>query len=225
MDGLLIDSEPLWYEVESAMVQQLGGVWGPEHQAACAGGTLHASCRYIIDLTGAAIDVDELGDRLFAAMLRSLRRTVPVVDAATALIDGVRDRGVRTGLVSSSYRPLVDAVLHTLGRARFDVTVAGDEVAHGKPAPDPYRLACERLAVDPARVVVLEDAPLGVQSAEAAGCVVVAVPSVAPIDATPARPVVDSLTAIDVDWLLGLPRASSATRHGASLPDSRSRGS
>ena len=57
----------------------------------------------------------------------------------------------------------------------------------------------------PTRVVVLEDAPHGVTSAEAAGCVVVAVPDIAPVEATPRRPVLGSLVDIDLDWLLGLP--------------------
>ena len=53
LDGLLVDSEPVWYDVESTVVTELGGVWGHEHQAACIGGTLDASCRYMIDVAGA----------------------------------------------------------------------------------------------------------------------------------------------------------------------------
>jgi HAD superfamily hydrolase (TIGR01509 family) len=121
------------------------------------------------------------------------------------LVDAVRAAGVPTGLVSSSYRVLVDAALDRLDAARFDVSVAGDEITRGKPDPTPYLVACERLAVSPAECVVLEDAVNGVASAEAAGCVVVAVPSVAPIDAAPGRHVVAALTEVDVDWLLGLP--------------------
>lgn len=108
-------------------------------------------------------------------------------------------------MVSSSYRVLIDAALDRLGRDRFPVSVAGDEIAHGKPHPEPYLTACARLSTDPRECVVLEDASSGVASAEAAGCVVVAVPSVAPIEATPTRPVVERLADIDVDWLLSLP--------------------
>ena len=92
-----------------------------------------------------------------------------------------------------------------MGTERFDVAVVGDEITRGKPHPEPYLTACEKLSVDPAACVALEDAVSGVQSAEAAGCVVVAVPSVAPIEARPTRPVFSSLTEIDVDWLLALP--------------------
>jgi len=205
MDGLLIDSEPVWYDVESEVVTRLGGIWSHEHQAACIGGTLDASCRYILDVTGASVSVEELTAMLLAGMVEHFRAGLPVHEGALELVDAVRARGVRTALVSSSYRVLVDAALDRIGADRFDISVVGDEISRGKPHPEPYLTACEKLAVDPARCVAIEDAVTGVQSAEAAGCVVVAVPSVAPIEVLPRRPVVSSLTDIDVDWLLALP--------------------
>jgi HAD superfamily hydrolase (TIGR01509 family) len=204
MDGLLVDSEPVWFEVESAAVESLGGSWAPEHQAALIGGTIDASCRYMIEHTGADITVDELSDRLISEMVRRFGVELPIHPGALELVDAVREAGVPTGLVSSSYRVLVDAALDRLGRQRFDVSLAGDEVARGKPDPEPYRTACGRLGVAPQDTVVLEDAASGVASAEAAGCVVVAVPSVAPIDATARRPVVRRIGDIDVGWLLAL---------------------
>ena len=205
MDGLLLDSEPLWYAVEEAAVQRLGGTWGPQHQAALIGGTLDASCRYMIELTGADMSVDELSDLLVAEMVSHFRRgSPPLHDGALELVDAVRAAGVRTGLVSSSYRVVIDAALDLLGRERFDVSVAGDEVRRGKPDPEPYRTACERLGVATSATVVLEDAITGVVSAEAAGCSVVAVPSVAPIEATARRPVVARLADVDAAWLLTL---------------------
>jgi beta-phosphoglucomutase-like phosphatase (HAD superfamily) len=121
------------------------------------------------------------------------------------LVDGVRALGVPTALVSSSYRVLVDAALDTLERARFDVTVAGDEVGHGKPSPEPYLTACAMLGATASRCVIVEDAMSGVDSGEAAGATVVAVPWAAPIAATPGRPVVTSLERIDPSWLVTLP--------------------
>jgi HAD superfamily hydrolase (TIGR01509 family) len=206
MDGLLIDSEPLWYAVEAAAVERMGGTWGPEHQIALIGGTLDASCRYMIELTGSSVAVDELSDLLIADVAAAFRAgRPPVHEGALELIDGVRAAGVRTGLVSSSYRVIVDAALDLLGRERFDVSVAGDEVTRGKPDPEPYRTACALLGVAAGQTVVLEDAVNGVISAEAAGCLCVAVPSVAPIEATPRRDVVRRLVDIDVEWLVSLP--------------------
>jgi HAD superfamily hydrolase (TIGR01509 family) len=206
MDGLLVDSEPVWLEVETAAVEALGGTWAPAHQAAVIGGTMDASCRYMIDHTGADISVEELTDQLIGEMVRRFRLDLPIHVGALELVDAVREAGVPTGLVSSSYRVLIDAALDRLGRHRFDVSVAGDEVGRGKPDPEPYRTACARLGVAPQDTVVLEDAASGVASAEAAGCVVVAVPSVAPIEATARRAVVRRLCDVDLDWLLSLTR-------------------
>jgi HAD superfamily hydrolase (TIGR01509 family) len=205
LDGLLLDSEPVWYAVESEVVERLGGVWGEHHQAACIGGTLDASCRYILDLTGSAMTVADLTDMLLAGMVEHFHAGLPLHGGALGLVDSVRARGVPTALVSSSYRVLVDAALDRIGRDWFDVVVVGDEISHGKPHPEPYLTACSKLSVDPRKCVVLEDARAGVQSAEAAGCVVVAVPSVAPIPASAGRVVLDALTDIDIEWLLALP--------------------
>ena len=205
LDGLLVDSEPVWYDVESAVVTGLGGVWGHEHQAACIGGTLDASCRYMIDVAGAKSTVEELTERLLTEMVRRFTSSLPIHEGALELVDAVRAAGVPTGLVSSSYRVLIDAALQRLGAYRFDVSVAGDEIVRGKPDPMPYLVACDRLAAEPAATVVIEDAANGVASAEAAGCVVVAVPSVAPIAPAPRRHVVSALTDISIDWLLALP--------------------
>lgn len=205
MDGLLVDSEPVWYDVEAAAVERLGGTWAPEHQAALIGGTMDASCRYMLEHTGASMTPEQLADELIAEMAIRFRTGLPLHEGALELVDAVRAAGVPTGLVSSSYRVLVDAALERLGRERFDVSVAGDEVRHGKPDPEPFLTACERLGVPASATVVLEDAASGVASAEAAGCVVVAVPSVAPIQATPRRFVVERLVDIDPGWLLTHP--------------------
>lgn len=205
MDGLLVDSEPVWYEVEYAVVERLGGGWNKAHQAACIGGTIDASCRYIIELTGASVSVEELTDMLLSDMIGHFRSSLPLHAGALDLLRAVHATGTPTGLVSSSYRVLVDAALASIDTHQFDVTVAGDEITNGKPHPEPYLTACARLGVDPAEVVVLEDAITGVMSAEAAGCTVVAVPSVAPIDESARRPVVNALADIDPGWLLSLP--------------------
>jgi HAD superfamily hydrolase (TIGR01509 family) len=124
---------------------------------------------------------------------------------ALELVDGVRSRGAKTALVTSSYRALVDPALRWLGAHRFDAVVTGDEVSRGKPDPEPYVAACLALGVEPRSAVVIEDAITGVRSAESAGCTVVVVPSVAPIEAAPRRHVVPTIAEIDPEWLLGLP--------------------
>ena len=203
MDGVLVDSEPVWYQVEGDLVRRLGGTWGREHQARCIGGTVDATCRYIVELTGTSWTAAQVQEAVMTDMVAALSSALPVHKGAIELVDAVRAKGARTALVTSSFRVIVDAALLVLGADRFDAVVTGDEVSRGKPDPEPYRTACERLVVSPADVVVIEDALNGVLSAEAAGCAVVAVPSVAPIEAGPRRHIVERIDQIDPDWLLG----------------------
>lgn len=212
MDGLLVDSEPTWYEVESELVAQLGGVWSKEHQERCIGGMIEDGCRYMLELTDSDLPVQTLVTMLLDAIGSRFRASLPLFDGAVDLVDAVRAREVGTGLVSSSYRVLVDAALGWLGPERFDVSVSGDEVVRGKPHPEPYLTACRRLGVEPARTVVIEDSPSGIRSAEAAGCIVVAVPTVTAIEPASRRHVRSSLLEIDADWLVRLP---SLARDGA----------
>jgi HAD superfamily hydrolase (TIGR01509 family) len=204
MDGVLVDSEPVWYDVETALVERMGGRWSPADQAKCIGGTVDWFCRYVIELTGSDRTPEDVEAEVLASMAARFADALTVHEGALDLVDAVRARGARTALVTSSYRALVDPALGWLGAERFDAVITGDEVTRGKPHPEPYLTACEVLGVPPDRAVVIEDAPSGIAAAEAAGCAVVAVPSVAPIEPAPRRFVMDRIGDIDPDWLLGL---------------------
>jgi HAD superfamily hydrolase (TIGR01509 family) len=212
MDGLLVDSEPVWFDVEAEVMAGLGVRWTKADQAACVGGPTDRSSAYMLDLAGSDLRVEELEGRLVAGMVDRLHRHVPLRPGAVDLVDAVRSAGVPAALVSSSHRLLVDAALTGLGRERFDVTIAGDEIEYGKPGPEPYLAACAWLDVAPSRCVVLEDSPVGVASGQAAGCVVVAVPSVTPVEPADRRVVIDTLEGIDLNWLLSLPDAFAEDR-------------
>lgn len=109
------------------------------------------------------------------ALLRDFLSPLPGV---VALLDGVRSAGWRTAVASSSRVARVRALLTELGlAARFDALAGGDEVTHGKPAPDVYLLAAERLGVRPEACVALEDSENGVRAAASAGMRCIAVPS------------------------------------------------
>lgn len=207
MDGLLVDSEPLWTVAETELAARLGGEWNDVVKAACVGHRLDAAVPIILRYYGVEPEPAVVHDAIHflqRRMVEQFETALPLHAGALELLDELRSRGVATALVSSSWRALVDAALRVVG-PRFDVTLAGDEVTHAKPHPEPYLTACARLGVTADRAVVLEDAMSGVLSAEAAGCAVVAVPFVAPIDPQPGRWVVPALTDIDPDWLLALP--------------------
>lgn len=200
MDGLLVDTEPLWTIAEVELATRLGGTWSDELKALVLGTTLPGAVHTILTWYGAPTapaDLSSTSSWLLARMAELLAGRVRPRAGALELAADLRAAGVPLALVSSSYRVLVDAVLGQL-EVGFDVTVAGDEVMHSKPHPEPYLRACGRLGVEPTRCVVLEDAPSGVRSAEAAGCAVVAVPSLAAVHFEPAprRTVVTSLTEV-----------------------------
>ena len=208
MDGLLVDTEPVWTVAEEELAERLGGTWSDELKARIAGTRLDVSVPTILEWYGVAPSpevVAETSTWLMDRMVELFRTEVRVLPGVRELLAELAHEEVQQALVSSSYRVLVDAVL-SHGFGPFAVTVAGDEVPNGKPSPDPYLLACRLLDVDPARCVVLEDSPAGVLSGKAAGCAVVAVPSVPGVVISPARRrlVRDSLERLTVDDLRGL---------------------
>jgi HAD superfamily hydrolase (TIGR01509 family) len=204
MDGLLIDSEPVWYDVECAIVARLGGQWSRDHQAAIAGGLIDKGCAYMLHLTQAEMSVSDLQEELLTAMTDRYGTEIPLHKGVVELIEALAEEDIPMGVVSSSYRVLVDAALAHFPADTFAVTVSGDEVKRGKPHPEPYLEACRRIGADPRRTVVFEDSQTGVASAEAAGCRVVAVPEHAVIEPTPHRLVVASLADIGLAQLEAL---------------------
>jgi HAD superfamily hydrolase (TIGR01509 family) len=206
MDGLLVSTEQTWFEVETALMGELGGSWGPEHQAALVGGPLAHSAQYMLDLAGRT-DVDRawVETALLAGMVTRLREgPVRWMPGARELLEEVTSAGVPTALVSSSYRNVMDAVLDAVGREWFTTTVSADDVRRTKPHADPYLVAAEALGVDASWCVALEDSTTGAASARAAGCVTVAVPSIVPVDPAVVDAVVASLADIDLAWLRDL---------------------
>jgi HAD superfamily hydrolase (TIGR01509 family) len=206
MDGLLVSTEETWFAVETDLMRELGGSWGPEHQAALVGGPLAHSAQYMLDLAGRS-DVDRawVESALLDGMISRLREgPVTWMPGARELLEEVTSGGVPAALVSSSYRTVMDAVLDAVGREWFATTVSADDVPRTKPHADPYLAAAAALGVDPARCAALEDSATGAAAARAAGCVTVAVPSIIPVDPAVVDAVVSSLADIDLSWLRDL---------------------
>ena len=150
-------------------------------------------------------EVSRASKLLLERMVELYASTQILRPGAGELLASLRAAGVPVALVSSSFRGLVDAVLDQ-GVGPFELTLAGDEVRDAKPHPQPYLTAAHRLGVPAARCVVIEDSPSGVAAAEAAGCAVLAVPSVPGVvfDPAPRRRVVRSLTGVTVADLRAL---------------------
>jgi HAD superfamily hydrolase (TIGR01509 family) len=177
LDGVLIETEQVWDDVRERYVTERGGRWSPRATADMMGMSSPEWSRYIAEDLGVALDPAEVGREVLARMAARLAESLPVVDGAVEVVRQVAGRWP-LGLASSSNRPLIDLVLDRLGLAgSFRVTVSSEEVARGKPAPDVYLAAADRLGVAPASCAAVEDSGNGLRSATAAGMRVVAVPN------------------------------------------------
>lgn len=204
MDGLLVDSEKIWFQVETEVMERLGGEWGAAHQENMVGGSMSAAVAYMLRVSGGSATPEEVEAWMLEGMISRLAGGVEMMPGAAELLAGVRAEGLAAALVTSSARPIAETCLESIGSHHFDHVVTGDDVARSKPDPEPYLTAARSLGVNPARCVALEDSPNGVTSATAAGCRVVAVPSVLPIAGAPGRLVVGSLREVDVRVLRSL---------------------
>ncbi|MGW4817753.1 HAD-IA family hydrolase [Streptomyces sp. NPDC004227] len=196
MDGTLVDTERLWWEaVEHVAGRPLTEADQPE----VLGRPVEHTAGWLAAASAApAADVARELHREFTDRVRT--GTVPR-PGALDLLDALAREGVPTALVTASPRAVADIVLDVLGPGRLAVSVTADDTDRTKPAPDPYLAACRALGVDPGACVAVEDTQTGVSSAEAAGCAVLAVPSLAPIDAAPGRRVRESLTGVTPEEL------------------------
>ena len=196
MDGLLIDSEPLWLEAERSVMARLApgnSGWTESDQAALLGGSLNRTVGYLLAHAARPAPTEVVREWLMAGICDRVRRDgVPLRPGARELLASVEAAGLPRALVTSSERRFMDTVLASTGM-RFDVLVCAEDVSATKPDPEPYLLAAKLVEVNPARCFALEDSPNGVASAQAAGCRVIAVPSLVPIEATPGLLVVRSL--------------------------------
>jgi HAD superfamily hydrolase (TIGR01509 family) len=206
MDGLLVDSEPLWFRAESAVMERLHGTWSPGDQDALVGGSMRTTVAYLLNKGTRPAEPAAVARWLLDAMVDLLANApAPLLPGAAELVAEVQEAGLPYALVTSSEPEVVDAVLSKL-RIEFPVIICAADVSHAKPDPEGYLLAAAKLAVEPQQAIALEDSVKGVLAAEAAGYRTVAVPSVVPVPERPGRLVLDTLA--------GVTLAELATRAG-----------
>ena len=221
MDGLLVDSEPLWLQAETAIMARLGAGWTEKDQAALLGGSLDHTVRYLLTKATRPAPPELVGEWLMSDITERVRRGgVPVRPGARELLASVEQAGLPRALVTGSVRGFMEAVLASTGM-RFDALVCAQDVTVTKPDPEPYLLAAKLLGVPPEDCFALEDSPNGVASAQAAGCRVLAVPSLLPISPAPGRTVVPSLLDLTADAAgIRVREAGSGPTRGVSPSDS-----
>jgi beta-phosphoglucomutase-like phosphatase (HAD superfamily) len=176
MDGLMVDSEPLWFDVERGFARERGGNWTAEHALACTGQGMANTLRVMHERLGLVVDVE----RDEAEIVRRFMGRVGELELKTGFLElfaAASARGLPRALASSSPLRLVEATAGRFGLlARFGAVVSGDCVPLPKPAPDIFVEAARRLGVPASACVVLEDSLAGMRAGRAAGMRVIGVP-------------------------------------------------
>jgi HAD superfamily hydrolase (TIGR01509 family) len=196
MDGTLVDTEPEWIAAERDLVEASGGVWTEQDSLNLVGSALLDAGEYIRARGNLPMTAEAVVDAMVARLIVRLKQSITWRPGARELLTDLQAWGVPCALVTMSYRSLVDVIVSALPPDTFAVTVTGDEVARGKPHPEPYLTAARELGVDPAQCIVIEDSTTGAHAGLAAGAAVVAVPGVTSVDA-PEATIVSTLAGLD----------------------------
>jgi HAD superfamily hydrolase (TIGR01509 family) len=190
MDGTLIDSERLWSVSLRETARELGGTLSPQARESLTGVDIDTSIRVLLDEVGRPATPELVAatrERLLGATAALFGGGVDWLPGARDALRTVRAAGLPTALVTNSVRQIAELALDGIGRGFFDVTVCGDEVPAGKPAPDPYLRAAELLGVPAESCLVVEDSPNGALAGERAGAAVLVVPGEVPVPSGPWR--------------------------------------
>ena len=201
MDGTLVDSEKLWDISLTALYQSFGGAMSRETRAALVGASAEETMATVYAELGLEPDPELMVESIrwlhdYTAQL--FDGGVPWCEGAREMLEALAADRTPMALVTNTQRELAERALNSIGRHYFSVTVCGDEVPNGKPAPDPYLRAAELLGVAPSDCLAVEDSVTGTAAAESAGCAVLVVPNDVPVPGGRRRRHVDTLAALDV---------------------------
>jgi HAD superfamily hydrolase (TIGR01509 family) len=176
LDGVIVDSEPVWEQVRRQVVAEHGGQWLPEAQQRLMGMSTGEWARYLSQDLGVGQPPPVVAAMVIERMQASYRDGVPLMPGAAGAVRRLAARWP-LGLASSSPPALIDAVLDGAGlRECFTATLSTEQVHRGKPAPDIYLAVTGQLGFPPETCAAVEDSTNGLRSAAAAGLQVIAVP-------------------------------------------------
>jgi len=208
LDGVLIDSEPVWEQVRRGLVAERGGHWSPDAQRRIMGMSTPEWARYLSEDLGVGLPPDQVATMVVDRMAARYAEHVPLMDGAVDAVHRIAARWP-LGVASSAPAVLIQTVLKAAGlRSCFSVVMSTEQVAHGKPAPDIYLAVAAELGVPPGDCAAVEDSSNGLRSAAAAGLRVVAIPQPQyppdPDALAKTSLVLPGLAALTVDAVLGL---------------------
>jgi HAD superfamily hydrolase (TIGR01509 family) len=209
MDGTLVDTEPYWIAAERALVEAHGGRWSHQQAMQLVGQSLLHSAA-VLQAAGVRLEAREIVDTLSAQVIKHVRNEVPWRPGARELLDELHQAGIRCALVTMSEGPLAGVIVESLPKPYFEFLVTGDSVTNGKPHPEAYLTAVERLRLDDSSLtidhcVALEDSIPGATAALASGVLTVGIPHQVPLPEYPGMVMWETLvgrSAADVSQLV-----------------------
>lgn len=176
MDGLLVDSEPVWDKARQGMAEEAGKDWNKDDHQAVMGVSTQAWADYMIKRLELNLSPQEVQDQIIARMIQLYQAGIPYFPGAVEAVQ-MAARHYPTALASGSHPALIKVVTADAAmRGQFQVILSADEVRAGKPAPDVYLETAQRLGVKPENCVCLEDSGNGIMAGHRAGMKVIAIP-------------------------------------------------
>lgn len=177
LDGLMFNTEEVFHQAGNELLRKRGHELTRELLSRMMGRRAKESFALLIAELQLMETVEDLlaeSDEIFHALLETELAPMPGV---FELLDELETRGLPKGVATSSSRPYLERILKRFNLlSRFHFTLTAEDVTHGKPHPEIYQTAAERLEMSPEELVVFEDSETGSKAAAAAGAYVVAVP-------------------------------------------------
>ncbi|GAA5062060.1 HAD family hydrolase [Nocardia callitridis] len=198
MDGVLVDSEPVWERVRRAYVADRGGQWKDDTQRRLMGMSTKEWSEYLSGELGVDASPETVAREVIEQMAAHYDRELPLLPGAVAAVRRISARWP-LAVASSSPRALIDVVLRDADLVdSFTVTLSTEEVQHGKPSPEVYLAAAEALGHGPESCAAVEDSSNGIRAAHGAGLLVIGIPSSDyPLDSDAATMVTHTITSLD----------------------------
>ena len=199
MDGTLVDTEPYWLKSEQAFAERHDAHWELGDVEQFIGFSLYDTADILRKKFNLQDYTDQqIVDELTNGVVEQIEDKLPFRPGALELLNELREKGIPTALVTMSMSDMAKSVVSRIPFKAFDVVLGGDQVQFGKPHPEPYIRAAEKLGLRPSECVALEDSKTGLTSAETAGTVAIGIPHIAKIPEQTGRILIDSLEGMTV---------------------------
>lgn len=177
LDGLMFNTEMIYDQVGDELLRRRGKQMTPDLKLAMIGRRAQESLTFMIDMHGLTDTVDELLEESHTLFFETAADRLAPMPGLHELLEFIETHQLPKGVATSSSHGYVQRVVGPFGLLpRFNIILASEDVAQGKPHPEIYLKAADKLGIAPSEMVVLEDSQNGINAAAAAGAVAIAVP-------------------------------------------------